>query len=542
MTRTLGALAVNVALISGLATAAMSQEHAHQRGAVDTLGAVHFATSCRPAVAPEFDHAVSLLHSFEFGAAIRGFGSVLAADSTCAMAYWGIALSRWGNPMAAGAKSPAQLQQGREAAAAAARVAAHATERERLYAAAVGQLYDDYEHVDQRTRVVNYEHAMASLVAKQPADTEAMIFHAIALTASAPPTDKTYANQLRAGRMLESLWVKQPNHPGLAHYIIHTYDVPALAPRAAAAAERYARIAPSAAHALHMPSHTFTRVGQWNESIETNRRSIDAALAGNSISEALHASDYLVYAYLQQGRDSAASAVLRGLPALAARFDVNAVAGAAPGSAGVFALAAIPARYALERHDWARAASLELPPNANQFPWTAAMVYFARGIGATRLGDVAAAGAATDSLSAAQDRLRKSGEDYWAEQVAIQELGVRAWRYLARKQADSALSLMRAAAQREDATEKNAVTPGPLAPARELLGDMLMELQRPGEALAAYRGTLQREPNRFRAMYGAMRAAMASGDRRAVARYKSSLRTLCAKADVPGRAELREIR
>ena len=291
-----------------------------------------------------------------------------------------------------------------------------------------------------------------------------------------------------------------------------------------------------------MPSHTFTRVGQWNESIETNRRSIDAALAGNSISEALHASDYLVYAYLQQGRDSAASAVLRGLPALAARFDVNAVAGAAPGSAGVFALAAIPARYALERHDWARAASLELPPNANQFPWTAAMVYFARGIGATRLGDVAAAGAATDSLSAAQDRLRKSGEDYWAEQVAIQELGVRAWRYLARKQADSALSLMRAAAQREDATEKNAVTPGPLAPARELLGDMLMELQRPGEALAAYRGTLQREPNRFRAMYGAMRAAMASGDRRAVARYKSSLRTLCAKADVPGRAELREIR
>ena len=531
--RSLTTAGVAVALTLGAAPLAAAQEHAH---ATESLGTVHFATSCRPAVAPQFDRAVALLHSFEFGAAIRGFETVLALDSTCAMADWGIALSRWSNPMAAGTRAPAQLQPGarcgREGGAARrhARASANACTRTRS-----AKLYDDYEHVDQRTRVVNYEHAMAALVAKQPADTEAKIFYAIALTASAPPTDKTYANQLKAGSMLESLWVKQPNHPGLAHYIIHTYDVPALAPRAKAAAERYARIAPSAAHALHMPSHTFTRVGQWDQSIETNSRSIDVARQESSIGEALHASDYLEYAYLQEGRDSAALATLRSVPALAAKFDVNAIAGAAPGSAGVFALAAIPARYALERRDWTRAASLELPAEANRFPWTAAMVYFGRGLGAAHTGDVTRAAASADSLSAIHDRLVKAGEPYWAEQVAIQELGVRAWIAVARKQGDSAVRLMSAAAQREDATEKSAVTPGPLAPARELLGDMQMELGRPADALVAYRSTLEREPNRFRSLDGAMRAAAASGDRATAERYRSLLRTLTAKADTPGR-------
>lgn len=528
-----------LALALGVAPFAASQEQAR---ATESLGMVHFATTCAPAVAPQFDRAIALLHSFEFGAAIRGFETVLASDSTCAMAYWGIALSRWSNPMAAGTRAPAQLQPGREAAAKAARFSGRASERERLYADAVARLYDDYEHVDQRTRVVNYERAMADLVAKQPADTEAKIFYAIALTASAPPTDKTYANQLKAGSMLESLWVKQPNHPGLAHYIIHTYDAPALAPRAKAAAEQYARIAPSAAHALHMPSHTFTRVGQWDQSIETNSRSIDVARQENSIGEALHASDYLEYAYLQEGRDSAALAILRSLPALAAKFDVNAITGAAPGSAGVFALAAIPARYALERRDWARAVSLELPADANRFSWTAAIVYFARGLGAAHTGDVIRAAASADSLSAIHDRLVKAGEAYWAEQVAIQELGVRAWIEVARKQADSAVRLMSAAARREDATEKNAVTPGPLAPARELLGDMQLELGRPADALLAYRSTLEREPNRFRTLDGAMRAAAASGDRVAAERYRSMLRALTAKADSPGRPELKQIR
>jgi hypothetical protein len=288
--------------------------------------------------------------------------------------------------------------------------------------------------------------------------------------------------------------VKQPNHPGLAHYIIHTYDYPALADKARAAAERYASIAPSAAHALHMPSHTFTRVGMWEESVNTNKRSVQAALTGGSIAEALHASDYAMYAYLQLGRESDAKAILDGLPALAARFDPNAVTGAAPGSAGVFALAAIPARWVLERGAWAEAAALE--PKASAFPYAEAMTYFARALGASHVGDVAKATSAIDSLASIQQRLTASGEKYWAEQVAIQQLGAQAWLDLAEKRETAALEHMREAATREDATEKSSVTPGPLAPARELLGDMLGQLNRRAEATAEYRATLQKEPNR----------------------------------------------
>src|SRR5262245_56601572 len=351
----------------GLAVRASAQEHSHN-ASESQLGTVHFPTSCSPKVTTQFDRAVALLQSFEFGQSIRTFSNVLVADSTCAMAHWGVALARWSNPMAPGSRPPAQLQPGRAEADVATRLGARATERERGYINAVSQLYRDYEHLDQRTRVVAYEHAMADLVAKQPADTEAKIFYAIALAASAPPTDKTYANQLKAGAILEPIWAKLPNHPGLAHYIIHAYDVPALAPQARAAAERYSKIAPSAAHALHMPSHTFTRVGLWKESIETNLRSIDVAMRDVAIGEALHASDYAEYAYLQRRQLAAAKKVLDGLPALAARFDVNAITGAAPGSAGVFALAAIPARYALERGDWAQAS--KLVPTTSAFPWT----------------------------------------------------------------------------------------------------------------------------------------------------------------------------
>jgi hypothetical protein len=400
--------------------------------------------------------------------------------------------------MAAGNRSVAQLQQGRQAADAAARLGAQASERERGYIRAVSTLYDDFEHKDQRTRIVAYERAMNDLVMRQPADTEALIFYAIALAASAPPTDKTYANQLKAGGILEALWAKQPNHPGIAHYIIHTYDNPALADKARAAAERYANIAPSAAHALHMPSHTFTRVGMWEESANTNNRSMKVALSTNSIAEALHASDYAMYAYMQMGKDSEAKAILDGLPALAARFDVNAVTGAAPGSAGVFALAAIPARWALERSAWSEAAALE--PKASAFPYTEAMTYFARALGASHTGDLVKAKAAIDSLASIQQRLSAKGEAYWAEQVAIQNLAAQAWLDLAEKRDSDALARMREAATREDATEKSAVTPGPLAPARELLGDMLVALKRPAEARAEYRATLMKEPNRRHAL------------------------------------------
>jgi hypothetical protein len=502
-------LAAAAVLLALPTRVSFAQEHAHPQVAPGEFGTVHFATSCSPQVASQFNRAVALLHSFEFGASIRTFNDVLATDSTCAMANWGIALSRWSNPMAPGNRSVAQLQQGKQAVDAANRLSGHASERERGYIRAVGMLYEDYEHKDQRTRVVAYERAMNDLVMRQPADTEALIFYAISLAASASPTDKTYANQLKAGSILEPLWVKMSDHPGIAHYIIHTYDYPALADKARAAAQRYASIAPSAAHALHMPSHTFTRVGMWEESANTNNRSIKVALSTGSIAEALHASDYAMYAYLQMGRDSEAKAILDGLPALAARFDVNAVTGAAPGSAGVFALAAIPARWALERSAWSEAAALVPKPSA--FPYTEAMTYFARALGASHTGDLATAKASIDSLASIQQRLSAKGEPYWAEQVAIQNLEAQAWLELAEEreggrgkgEAGTALAIMRQAVAREDATEKSAVTPGPLAPARELLGDMLIELKRRAEARAEYRATLMKEPNRRHSLRGA---------------------------------------
>jgi len=518
------------ALLCGITSPAAAQEHVHSHGAAaERLGTVHFATSCSPAAAPQFDRAVALLHSFEFGASIKGFNDVLTADSTCAMAQWGIALSRWTNPMAAGNRSPAQLQQGRIAADAAMRLSTHATQRERGYINAVAQLYNDFEHVDQRTRIVAYEHAMGDLVVKQAADTEAKIFYAISLAASAPPTDKTYANQRKAGKILEALWAKQPNHPGLAHYIIHSYDVPALAPEAAAAARRYSMIAPSAAHALHMPSHTFTRIGMWRESIDTNLRSIEVAMQSASIAEALHASDYAEYAYLQLRKESAAKGVIDRLPAMAARLDVNAITGAASASTGVFALAAIPARYALERRAWSEAAALEPKPTA--FPWTEAMTYFARSLGASHTRDLAKAGSSIDSLADIRDRLAAKGEPYWSEQVAIQHLDAKAWLDLAEGRRDSALAHMREAVAREDATEKNAVTPGPLAPARELLGDMLMELHRPAEALTEYRATLVKEPNRYRTIAGGKEAAAAAGNRTAEAEFRAKLKRLVGRTN-----------
>jgi hypothetical protein len=515
---------LSVILVLAVSRGLAAQAHSHPSASGEQLGTVHFVTSCKAAVAPQFDRAVALLHSFEFGASIRAFDDVLGADSTCAMAHWGIALSRWSNPMTVNNRAPSQLALGRQAADAATRLSARTTERERLYASAVGELYEDFEHVNQGQRVVAYERAMDALVMRQPADTEAKIFHAIALAAAAPPTDKTYANQLKAGAILESLFVKHPNHPGLAHYIIHAYDVPALAPQAAAAARRYATIAPSAAHALHMPSHTFTRIGMWNESVDMNRRSIVVAKQSGSIAEALHGSDYLEYAYLQMRKDSAAKAVVVGLHTLADGFDPTAITGAAPGSAGVFAIAAIPARYALERRAWTEAAALE--PKTSGFAWTEAMVHFARALGASHTGDLAKARVSIDSLAVIRDRLRAAGEAYWAEQVAIQHLGAQAWLAAAESRNDEALMRMREAANREDATEKSAVTPGPLAPARELLGDMLLQFGRSKEALVEYRTTLTREPNRYRTLDGAMRSAAGSGDRKAEAGYRAQLRRL----------------
>jgi tetratricopeptide (TPR) repeat protein len=486
--------AVVIAVGCTLHASPVHAQHAERQ----RLGTVHFETTCSPLVATQFDHAVALLHSFEFGASIKAFGSVLATDSTCAMAYWGIALSRWTNPMVPNARPVPLLEAGRQAVSAATRLSGGISERERGYVHAVGQLYDDFEHADQRTRVAAYERAMRELVMREPADTEAKIFHAIALVASAPSGDTTYANQLEAGSILEALWVRQPNHPGLAHYIIHSYDYPALAHKARAAALRYASIAPDAAHALHMPSHTFTRLGMWEESVRANTRSMKIAQREGSIAEALHAADYAMYADLQMGRNSDARAILDGLPSLAAHFDPDAITGAAPGSAGVFALAAIPARWALERSAWAEAAALE--PQTSAFPYAEAMTHLARALGASHIGELAKARASIDSLADIRQRLSAKGEVYWAEQVSIQHLAAQAWLDLAEHREEDALMAMREAATREDATEKSAVTPGPLAPSRELLGDMLVALGRPEEARAEYLATLRKEPNRRHAL------------------------------------------
>jgi tetratricopeptide (TPR) repeat protein len=379
---------------------------------------------------------------------------------------------------------------------------------------------------------------MGTVAAAYPDDREASIFWALALTASAPPTDKTYANQLKAGAILERILPEEPDHPGIMHYIIHTYDVPALAGRALDAARRYATIAPSAPHALHMPSHIFTRVGAWQDSIDTNIASADAARRGGMATEELHALDYMVYAYLQTGQDDAVRALLPRVDALATQADPTRITGAASGVGGIFALAAIPARWALERRDWPIAARLE--PKPSQFPYTEAMTYFARALGASHTGALDDARRASVALDDIQKKLAGSGDLYWAEQVAIERDGAKAYLALAEGRTTEAIATMRAAARREDATEKNAVTPGPLAPARELLGDMLLETKQPSAALVEYEATLKKEPNRFRATYGAARAAADSGNQERARRYYAQLLQIAAKADSPGRPELAE--
>ncbi|MBZ5555866.1 MAG: hypothetical protein LAO77_01190 [Acidobacteriia bacterium] len=528
-----------VSILAILTCPAVAQDHDHGQAPVEKLGTVHFETSCSAAAQPLFDRAVALLHSFEFQRAIDGFTAVLKADPSCSMANWGIALSRWGNPFAAGLRPPAQLQLGREAIERATSPLPP-TERERKYIDAVGVLYGNFERVAQDARLRAYRDSMAALATVYSLDDEATIFFALSLAVAADPADKTYASQLRAGALLEKLFAAHPDHPGLAHYIIHTYDVPPLADRALEAARRYATIAPSAPHALHMPSHTFTRVGYWQESIDTNIASAASAKREGATGEELHATDYQMYAYLQTGQDRAAGKLIAALPEIASRFNPTAGGGAAPPSAAYFALAAIPARYALERGAWADA--VKLVPRTTPFPYTEAMTYFARALGAARLRQPATMREAIDALAQIHDRLAKSGETYWAEQVEIQRHAASAWLTLVEGRKDDAVAAMRAVALREDATEKNAVTPGPLAPARELLGEMLLEVTQPAAAMTEFEATLKKEPNRFRALAGAAKAATAIGDRTSARKYYDQLLKVCARADTPGRPELVDAR
>jgi hypothetical protein len=525
-------------LLVSAAPRSMALEHEH--GAGEKLGSVSFATSCTPAVQKEFNRAVALLHSFQFSRAIEGFNAVLAEDASCGIAYWGISLSDWGNPFASGMKDKGQLQLGRESAARGKKVGSK-TERERAYVAAVGKLYGDFESTPQQARLLAYRDAMEEVAAKYPEDHEAQIFYALALAESEDPADKTYAGRLKAGAILEQLFEQEPSHPGLAHYIIHTYDVPALARHALVAARRYSEIAPDAPHALHMPSHTFTRLGYWQESIDSNTAAAASARrqGPSQTAEELHASDYEIYAYLQSGQDQAAGRLVHSLPEIEARFDPKLIlGGSAPPAVGYFALAAIPARYALERQDWKQAEQLEL--RETPFPYSDAMTWFARGLGAGRQGHVAAANEAAAALQQIQMRLLKANETYWARQVEIEQLAATAWAAFAAENKQTALRQMRSAAELEDGTEKSAVTPGPLAPARELLAEMLLQMNEPKQALEQFAATLQKEPRRFRSLYGAAHAAQLSGSRELSQKYFSELRQVCIRADKPPRAELKE--
>ena len=527
--------AVAMACAVMLCTAAARGQVQHDHGApAGRIGTVHFETSCAPAVQKEFDRGVALLHSFWFSAAIESFRTVLQADPRCVMAHWGIAMSWWSNPFTT-FRSPQALAAGL-AAVDSAKASGAGTDREKAYVAAVELLFRDASPANQRARTVAYEKAMEVIATKYPDDIEARIFYALALDQTALPTDKTYTNQLKAAEILQREFRRQPEHPGLAHYIIHSFDVAVLAPRALDAARRYAKIAPDAAHALHMPSHTFTRVGFWQESIDTNLASAAAARTSNSTPEELHALDYQAYAYLQIAQDSSAKRTLDAIPALRAKIDTGAAGNAAPPSAGYYALAAIPARYALERDAWDEAAALT--PQPSPFAWADAVTYYARALGAARTGNAAAARRDIDRLAILRDVLEKEKDAYWTEQVDIQRSAALAWVTLAEGNPSEALTLMREAADREDATDKSAVTPGPIKPARELLGEMLLQLNRPAEALAAFEATLQREPNRFRATYGAARAAEAAGNHQKARGSYAKLLQIAKGADQPGRPEL----
>jgi hypothetical protein len=497
----------------------------------ETLGKLSFPTSCAPAVQPAFDRGVALLHSFWLDAAGKAFAGVAQADPGCAMAHWGTAMVLMGNPLA-GARPPQVLKQGWEAVERA-KAAGAKTPRERDWIAAVEAFYKDADKQDHRTRALAYEKAMEQLTQRHPQDTEATVFYALALQITALPTDKTYANQLKSAGLLEPIFAQQPNHPGVAHYLIHAYDYPAIAQKGVGAAKRYSGIAPSSAHARHMPSHVFTRVGAWQESIDSNRASAEVADGPNRH----HALDYMVYGYLQQAQDGAAQKVVAELRTVKSVDMQHPLA-----FASAFAIAAGPARAALERRSWSEAAALTLPApelDWSKFPQAEAIVIFARGLGAARTNNVAAARQDAERLSALQTALTTMKQGYWAGQVDIQRQIVGAWIARAENKVDDALKIMRAAADAEDATEKHIVTPGPLVPARELLGEMLLEANRPAEAMTEFEASQKKEPNRFRGYYGVARAAALKGDQAKAREQYAKLVALVDRADAE-RPEIKE--
>jgi tetratricopeptide (TPR) repeat protein len=500
---------------AGLAVLALTSPGptAAQGEADQQLGNVSFETSCNAVAQRRFNRAMRYQHSFWYGAAKEIFEEVAQADPECGMAYWGVALSLLNNPH--GAIPVANLAPGLAAIQKAKQVGAK-TERERDYIDALMLMYADYDKLTHTQRIRAYLGAMEKLAAKYPKDDEAQIAYAITLNTSASPADKTYAQQSKGAAILEPISKRLPQHPGVTHYLIHLYDYPATAQKGLDAAARYAKIAPAAPHAQHMPSHIYTRVGYWKQSIDSNIASVKAAKADKSVGDQLHGEDYLVYAYLQMAQDKLARAVVD---------DIGATNVASNVQAGGFALAASPARYEMERGDWKAAAELQVRPSP--FKHAMAITHFARAVGAARSGKSDAAKADIAKLAELRDQLREAKDAYWSEQVDIQWQVANAWVLNAEGKTEEALKMMSAAADAEDKTEKSPVTPGPLAPARELYGEMLFERGMVKEALAAFEATKAKEPNRFRGYAGAAQAAEKLGDRAAAkANYEKLIKLL----------------
>jgi tetratricopeptide (TPR) repeat protein len=471
-----------------------SAQETHSHGAPEKLGKVSFPISCAPAVQDQFDRGVALLHSFAYTAAENAFQGVAELDPRCGMAHWGMAMAYfhqlWEPPIVPATISIAQkeIQRAQQIGA--------ASERERQFINALALLYQDAAGVPYLTRALNYEHAMGDLASQNRRDVEAQVFYALALLANASPADKTHAKQKQAADLLEPLDRAYPQHPGIPHYLIHAYDNAELAPRGLPAAKAYSQIAPSAPHALHMPSHIFTRLGLWEDSITSNLAAREAAHQQGDTGEELHAMDYLVYAYLQSGRYNDAAQVIQQLNNMS-KLD-----------AGDFKLAyastIMPVRFAVERAKWAEAAAIVPPAGAP--PQIVAIAVWARGLGLARSGRAAEARTEIDRLRQIEEQLRTPGNDYWATQVGILMREVMAWSAQAENKPEKAAALMRASADEEDAIEKLPVTPGPVVPAREQLGYLLLEQNHPALALKEFQTALANAPGRRGALQGAAHA------------------------------------
>lgn len=509
-----------------------AQTHNHSVPA-GQVGSVVFPVSCSPPAQQAFPRAVALLHSFGYEQALPAFTAIAQQDPGCAMAYWGEAMTYW-RPLWY-LPSSDDLKEGR-AAIEKARALDAKTERERGFVQALSTFYGTADGFDYRQRALAYQDLMGKLHQHYPADTEVGAFYALSLLDTSFPPDKDFSRQRQAAAILEPIFAAQPNHPGAAHYIIHSFDSPALAPDALKAARSYAKIAPAVPHALHMPSHIFTRLGLWEDSISSNLATEAAAKQeardmhmNEVLPEQLHAMDYLAYAYLQSGRDQEAGGVLEELkqiPKAQASFT------------SWYALSAIPARYAMEREQWAEAAALE--SGRTEDPVGLAITYWARAIGAAHTGNQIAAQKDLGELRRLHEQLAKNKQGYdWATQVQIQEQEAESWLARARHQDQEALRLARAAADLEDSTLKHPVTPGAVRPGRELLGEMLLALGKPQEALAEFETQLRATPGRFRSLYGAARAAELSGNRQQAGAFYARLMQNCARAGTD-RPELQE--